>query len=408
MLTHHPPYPPISGGRVRTYQFLRRLAQHHDITLLCFTSPDDVVREVFSGLKHICQKVEIVSREKSDTTQYGWKTRGRLKWPSSCLPFLSRIAPRIIARLLDHQHFDVIHCAGYYIAQNIPENPGVPVVLAEDNVEFVCAWRRFLFAATVSAKIAAFSDFLIERRLETSVWQSVAACIVTSESEKAYVTSHVKIKTVVVPNGVDVDYFDNYKVPRMLGTCSIGFLANFSYRPNLDSFLYFRDRILSNLGVNYKQPIILIGNAGSEFIAQVSDDPRFLMTGRIPDIRPYLASVDIVVCPLRLGGGTKLKILESLAMRRAVVSTSVGVEGYYVRDREELVIEDSPVAFARVIQHLLSNPKIRSRLGEKGRAYVASFHNWDDSTSLVESLYQTLIAQPEMSTYNKLESECTE
>jgi glycosyltransferase involved in cell wall biosynthesis len=391
MLTHHPPYPPISGGRVRAYEFLRRLARNHDITLLYFSRPEDDNHETSLHLGKFCRRIEAIPSNTFGIFRDRQSTIFDPYWPNSCRPFVSLAAIKAVSHALERESFDLIHCVGYFIAQILTKNLNIPVFLSEDNVEYVCAWRRFTNAQTCRQKVLALFDFLKEKRLEISTWRSVDACIVTSEPEQSLVALSVSTQVEIIPNGVDTNYFDNQKISTKLCPHSMGMLANFRYQPNMDSFLYFRRYILPKLSASYSGRILLIGNAGPEIIAEAGNDPHFTITGQIPDVRPYLASVDVIICPLRLGGGTKIKILESLAMRRAVISTSIGAEGFSVTDGRELLIADSALGFANAVRHTMSNPKLRMQLGINGRSFVSSNHDWDVSAGAIESLYQRLV-----------------
>jgi glycosyltransferase involved in cell wall biosynthesis len=264
-----------------------------------------------------------------------------------------------------------------------------PIVLDEHNLEYELLRRsnavessriRRAFAATESRKV---------EREEVSTWNRVTGCVLTSEREEAIVKRAApRVATAVVPNGVALDYFRPSASEVTPG--SVVFTGLMTYRPNADGVSYFIRRIF---------PAIRASRADAVFTAVgwgLPDDVRPLLgggvfhTGRVDDIRPYLAKASVVVVPLRIGSGTRLKVLEALAMAKPVVSTTVGCEGIDVSHGEHLLIADDPADFAAAVTSLLEDPAEAASLGRRGRALVESRYGWERSVAELERFHRSL------------------
>src|SRR5205814_3692637 len=180
--------------------------------------------------------------------------------------------------------------------------------------------------------------------------------------------------TLVVPNGVDVDTFRPTTEAR--DPNSIVFVGVMHYRPNVDAALYFAREILPHL--LRKRPDLtftIVGGGPPDELCRLASR-NVVITHRVPDTRPYVARASAGVIPLRMGSGTRLKVLEGLAMGCPLVSTSVGCEGIEIQDDDHLLVADDPVEFARSVLRVLDDQVLASRLGRNGRALVEARYSW--------------------------------
>jgi glycosyltransferase involved in cell wall biosynthesis len=175
---------------------------------------------------------------------------------------------------------------------------------------------------------------------------------------------------------------------------SLVFVGAMHWRPNQDAIQYFVDEILPL--VRDRRPDVSIAVVGQEppaHIQKLDSLPGVHIVGRVDDVRPYVDAATVYVVPLRIGGGTRLKILEALAMGKAVVSTSVGAEGLDVVDGEHILIADSADEFADRIERLLADPSLRGKLGRAGRALVTERYRWDSLARKLESFLGDVVAR---------------
>lgn len=187
---------------------------------------------------------------------------------------------------------------------------------------------------------------------------------------------HSKLPTAVVPNGVDLDYFRPAPQPELRG--HIAFSGSMDWRPNQDAARYFVQEIFPLLQrVRPDLECTFVGRSPPPDIQALAKVPGVHVTGTVDDVRPYLERAGVFVVPLRIGGGSRLKILEALAMGRAVVSTSVGAEGLEVMHDRHVVLADDPQTFAKAVLRLLDDPEQCRKLAAAGRRLVERCYDWD-------------------------------
>ncbi len=228
------------------------------------------------------------------------------------------------------------------------------------------------------------------RRFEQRCWEQVDGCVVTSDRELPTVQPYRAGKPLaVVPNGVDVEYFRPADAP--VEPLTVLFNGILTSRPNIDAAHHLVEEIWPL--VQQRCPdarLTLVGRASPASVRRLSR-PGVVLTGEVPDVRPYLERAAVVTVPIRMGGGTRLKVVEGLAMGKALVSTAVGCEGIAVRDNEQLLIRDGAQAFASGILTLFEDPGLATALGRAGRGVIEREYSWDLAGERLESLYRQLM-----------------
>jgi glycosyltransferase involved in cell wall biosynthesis len=189
----------------------------------------------------------------------------------------------------------------------------------------------------------------------------------------------------VVPNAVDLDYFTPSGDDIVPG--SILFTGLLSYRPNLDAILFFLDEVLPLVRARCPEAVLTVVGHGEHRDLERIRRPGVVVTGRVPDVRPYLDAAAVVAVPLRMGGGTRLKVVEAMAMGKAIVSTSLGCEGINVRDGEHLVVADTPAVLAEAIAALLLDGTRGAELGRRARQLAEEQYSWNVAGAALEQLF---------------------
>ncbi|HKW78867.1 MAG TPA: glycosyltransferase family 4 protein, partial [Candidatus Limnocylindria bacterium] len=338
-------YPPsrTSGGRVRLRALMRELAERHDVSLLCYA--DGAERDAILA---DCASAELIA---SDRLAAGGRVKraGQLRSLLSATTYERRVHltaafQAAIDRTLARERFDVVHVEGSQMA-GFRYPPGTTVVLDEQNVEYDVLLRAAAVAGGLPRRLFTLVNAYKLRGEEQRAWRSVAACAVPSTRDEAIVRGAVPgALTAVVPNGVDLRFFEPRDHPRQART--ILFLGQLGYYPNTDALRWFRSEIWPRVrGACPETRLIVVGPSAPPDIAEWSADGVHV-AGAVPDVRPYLAAATAVVVPLRAGGGTRIKILEALAMRCPVVSTPLGAEGLDVTDGHDILLADGAPAFA--------------------------------------------------------------
>ena len=262
--------------------------------------------------------------------------------------------------------------------------PDAISVLDEHNIEYELLYRGFLADGGPARRLFNLIESIKVRREERAAWRHAAACLVHSDREREILLRHVPGKpTAVVTNGVHLDEFRPDAEPPDQN--AIVFTGAMNYRPNADAVLFFVHQVL---------PLVLQDKPNARFYAVgvgPSTDlmrlagPNVVVTGRVPDVRPYLRRASVYVMPIRFGSGTRFKVVEALAVGKAVVSTTLGCEGHdSMRPGVHFLAADDAATFARETVRVLDDHALASELGRAGRELVAREYSWPALLSRVD------------------------
>lgn len=381
------PYPLNAGKNIRTWNLLRRLAVRHDISYLCYGPWDP---DITAAARLIGVRVTYAGQLKPFT---GPRLYASLlantfsPYPYSVTRHYSEAFVNALRASLRREQFDLLHCewTPYLRALHAASlDIDLPVIVTTHNVEHQI-WRRRaqqspnrlqrLFFELQARKMERFERTSLRR----AHWITAS-----TELDCAVFRAWGLQQVSLVENGVDVETFK----PVSGGECAneILFIASLDWYPNVDSLRYFLRHIFPLLReLRPKARLRIAGRRpAAELVQSCSGQSQVELIGEVPDVRPFLASACVVVVPLRIGGGSRIKILEALAMGKAVVSTSIGAEGLAVEDRLHLRIADTPSTFAAVVHELLGSPQEREALGTHGRDRVVERYSWDKSAEALE------------------------
>jgi sugar transferase (PEP-CTERM/EpsH1 system associated) len=364
--------PVHSGGNIRTFGIVRELAAHHQLTFFSYYGGEPDPQYEREMQKHFPNAVCMC-------TGYGPpNVFGYLLHLLKSAPYaVSRFADSRVQAKINHwfndQSFDVAVCDFLDAAVNFPKQLTIPTVLFQHNVESEI-WRRH--AATQAnpvKKLIYRLEFAKMSRYERDVVRSFRHVIAVSEHDRQLMSRWVDPSRItVVPTGVDLQQF---RPDPSSSTPLVIFVGAMDWQPNVDAMEYFCREIW---------PAILAQVPEAKFrIVGRNPDSRVLnlransieVTGSVPSVIDHLREAGVVVVPLRIGGGTRLKIYEAMAMGKAVVSTSVGAEGLDVHQGQDIILADDPSGFANSVVMLLRNPELRQRYGTAA-ARLAAQYDW--------------------------------
>ncbi|HMY76818.1 MAG TPA: glycosyltransferase, partial [Blastocatellia bacterium] len=302
--------------------------------------------------------------------------------PLTLARYQSKGMRRAIAEACRQQDYDLIVCDFLTPSVNLGANLSCPTLLFQHNVEAMI-WQRHTEQQANPAK----QRYLREqwrkmRRYEQQACRRFDAVVAVSREDADYFRRHYGVTNVHdVPTGVDVDYFQ----PRAVSVVpnSLVFVGSMDWLPNEDAMVYFAEQILPRVAAELRDfTLKIVGRDPTPRVRELARRyPNITVTGRVGDVRPHLAAAAACIVPLRIGGGTRLKIYEAMAMGKAVVSTSIGAEGLPVRDGAELLLADTPEAFARAVVRLLRNDALRQQIGQNARAAVCERFGWEAATT---------------------------
>jgi polysaccharide biosynthesis protein PslH len=371
--------PPDTGGKIRSYNILRELARRHAVTFFSFYSA--LENDQHPELKSIFDRVVCLPLKlpepKSAAEMLEYAARLFSAEPYGISKFCRAEARRELGTLLHSETYDVIVCDFMAAVGVIPWGSAIPKVLFTHNVEATIWRRHYEVASNPLWKIVSWLEWRKMEAAERRYLRLADQVLTVSEADRDAFASVINLtKLTVIPTGVDVDYFQPMPVDEI--SDSLVFTGSMDWLPNEDAILYFVGEILPLIaeqcpGISLE----VVGRKPSRKLqAFVEAHKNVRLTGWVEDIRPFLARGAVCIVPLRIGGGTRLKIFEAMAMGKAVVSTSIGAEGLPVTSGENILLADTPRDFADRVVLLLSDSSERARLGDAARRLVQEKYSW--------------------------------
>jgi sugar transferase (PEP-CTERM/EpsH1 system associated) len=376
-MTSKTPLPMNEGHALRTFNLLKAAAHKHDVTLLsCVKFPVEYQHK--EDLEKLCVSVRLFDVPENRST-YRTAISAAINLAEQ-RPYISRKynLPALrenVRSLLTHQKFDLVHLDMLPLGVFLDEI-GIPTLLNEHNVESALLKRR---AEGTTNPVIKWYLKGQQKRLElfeSQVASRVSHVITCSEEDKLLLSRMAPNQNIsVVPNGVDIDWYTSTGVIQEESS-QLVFVGGMNWFPNRDAVVWFDEMIYPLL--QQKVPEARLDVVGkSDPVVPLHNGTHIVMRGFVDDTRPYLEKASIVIVPIRVGGGTRLKVLEAMSMGKAIVSTTAGVEGIRVEHERHLLIADTPADFVDCIIKLINNPQRRKKLGATARELACSRYHWD-------------------------------
>ena len=370
-------HPVDKGGRIRTYQMLREIAKSHHVTYLTLDDGTAAPDAPALASEYATDVVRIpFSPPAKGTPGFFRDLLGNVfsPLPYAVSRYKSAAMAREVARLADK--VDVVVCDFLAPAVNVPRTVGTPAVLFQHNVEAMI-WERHAAVATGIKKRYMAEQWRRMERFERDECLRFDHVIAVSPQDTEVMRARYGVSRVSdVPTGVDIEYFTSSgnaeRRPRELV-----FTGSMDWMPNDDAMIWFATDILPL--VRAKVPdvhVTIVGRTPSARLQALAAGSGMEVTGRVPDVRPYLERASAFIVPMRVGGGTRLKIYEAMSMGLPVISTSIGAEGLPVVDNETAVLRDDPRSFADAVIRLLEGDDERRRIGDAGQRLVRARFGW--------------------------------
>jgi len=306
------------------------------------------------------------------------------------LRYSGRIKKKL-ERFIDAIQPDAIICDSIYQSLNIPLDFRGLKILYEHNVESVIVKRYLEKEKNIFKKIFARIEYLKMERFQKKMWGKFDLSVASSSEDKKLMEERVKgLKIMVLNNGVDTDFFQPNSYP--VEEKALVYTGQIGWFPNEDAVIYFIKNIYPLIKKEEPEAKFwIVGEGPSEKIRKLaSQDKSLMVTGLVEDVRLFLGRASVFVVPLRIGSGTRLKILEAMAMGKPIVSTSLGCEGLEVRHKENIVVADNPEDFANAVILLLKNKSRCRKLGENARKLVETKYDWEVVFGELDRLIETL------------------
>lgn len=396
ILEKKPLYPLDAGGQIRSAKMFEELSKEHEITIVCnveHPKDDNYLREMDKCCSHLYT--------------IPWKETKRFSGRFYCELFINLFSrypftvnkdycpklKRLFEKVLADGEFDLIICDFLQSSRNVLGVKNIPKLLFQHNVESMIAKRHFKEEENIVAKCYWYIQWKKMDWYERKMCQWFDHVIAVSENDKESFKKCFSARAVsVIPTGVDIEYFCPQEIKIEPNT--LVFVGGMDWLPNVDGVMYFVENILPL--VQREIPDVQLYVVGRNPVAKIQMldklNPAVTITGTVEDVRPYVAKSSMAIVPLRIGGGTRLKIYEFMAMAKPVVSTTIGAEGLTVTHGEDILLADTPDRFAREVITLLNNSKLREDIGKAGEEMVNKYYSWDKIAKCFEKICEKLLA----------------
>mgnify|MGYP001065131929 CR=1 FL=1 len=392
VFTPYLPYPLDTGGKIRSYHLLCALAAHFEVDLYTVYYGGKPSETDIGALQEHCRRVILFPLDKS------WRTRDRIWRTLASLPrsvdhFQTPGSLEQAQQFLSDSEYDLVIADEICMTPYAELSPDLPRMVSRQKVDHLHYGETAKARPWGLEKVLDFIEAGKLRRYEKAKMPLYQACLACSAQDAALIRQDAPaVPMLVIPNGVDLSTFVPSGRPKAREPTLL-YVGSMNYYPNIDAVRFFFEtmyesirQVVPDVGVQ------IVGHAPPPEIQQLARLPRVEVTGTVPDVRPYYEQATVFIIPLRLGGGTRLKIVEAMAMGLPVVSTTVGATGLDVHSGEDILIADDAASFTDSVLRLLSGPELRARITEGGRL-LAHRYDWGELTKPFADLAEAVVKQ---------------
>jgi glycosyltransferase involved in cell wall biosynthesis len=405
-LGHFVPWPPKGGSLIRSYHLLREAAQGNEAALVCLNQRSllpagEKLDEARRQLSALCASVDVFPIPADDRPRARERILARSTLSGRTYDdvwFESAALAQCIRDVAGRFQPDVVHFDTVGLARYISLVREHPLVLNHHNIESQMMARRADLEESSAARLLLKLQARRLARLEERSAPAFRAHLTVSELDRARLlelapSAHVE----VIRNGVDLDYFHPVPPDRPVVPRSIIFAGGLSWYPNRKAVQWLLGEILPRLRARYPDlTVTIIGrNPPPEFLTAAERDPRLTFTGFVDDIRPYMAGAAVYACPIFDGGGTRLKILDTLAQQVPLVATGMAVEGVGVESGRHALLADDAEGFCAAIGRIFDDPGLGARMAAEGRRLVEERFGWKAIGEALRRTYREVTMRPE-------------
>ncbi len=396
-----PPSPPRFGAQARMHGLGKGLARRHEVTALTVIDDAFDLEVCARAMREYCAEVTLVP---DPSGRGGAKRLGQVRSLLSTDSYQRRrfTIPGLqeaLDRVLEARRFDLVflhfpYLAHYRLRHSAPGSPPPAVVIDSHDIGYDLARQVARSNVALARRVFAELNRRKLEREEKAAYRTADGVCVCSKADQARLLADLpSVRTVVIPNAADIDYFRPRPSDPPPDGRTLLFFGLLSTVPNVDGVTYFLKEVWPRIAPGRPDVRCKIVGAQAPAALLAMAGPRVEMTGVVDDLRPHLASAAVVVVPLRLGSGTRLKIVEAWAMARPIVSTSLGAEGIEAVPGQDLLIADDPSAFAAAVGRVLDDPALARELGRSGRRLAEERYSWNAAGLVLERFVAELVAE---------------
>ena len=388
------PYPPQRGDRIRSYHFIKQLSKQNAITLVYFAESESDI-ESAKYLEPFCERVEWVRFHRS----FAFMNTGLHCLSRRPLQLHYWYAPQMqrkVNQLLAEERFELIHAQLFRMGQYVTEVQGPAKVLDLCDSLALNLNRRAKLDSIPKRFLVRLEEKRVQR-YEIDIMKAFDCGTVVAHFDRDYLLKQDNsLNLSIVPMGVDLGYFrpslkkhtQTSVAPIAASSPLLLFTGTMNYFPNSDAVAYFCNKIFPRVRERHpKARFYIVGNHPSEQVRRLEAQDGVVVTGYVPDVRPYFEEASVFVAPLRAGSGIQTKNLEAMAMGVPIVTTSVGAMGLKADVGKELLVADTPLAFAEQVIHLLDNKYLRENIAQTARTRVETEYSWETIGERLKYVY---------------------
>jgi glycosyltransferase involved in cell wall biosynthesis len=395
-----PASPPRFGAQARVHGLMTQLARRHDLTAAMLVDDEFDADECRRAMQAYCREVVMVPNPygREGVTKRLLQLRSLASTRSFerlrvTLPALQQTLDRVLRA----KRFDVVNLEfpylGRYDLRQAPPGERLPPLVVDSHEIAYDLTRQFARAGgSLGRRLYAGANWRKLRREELGTYRDADGVYVCSAADERRLLNQVPgVCTAVIPNAADLEYYQPRPMDPPPDGRTVVYFGLLSTIPNIDGVVHFVQNIWPRIAkADPEARCKIIGGRPPPSLLTLAG-PRVELTGFVSDLRPHLAAAAAVVVPLRLGGGTRLKIVEAMAMGKAIVSTTLGTEGIEAVPGRDLLVEDQPAAFADAVHRLLSEPGLAARIGQAARQLAVDRYGWSEAARALEGFYRRIL-----------------
>jgi glycosyltransferase involved in cell wall biosynthesis len=395
-----PASPPRFGAQARMHGLMTQLARRHDLTAVTLIDDEFDSDECRRAMQAYCREVVMVRNPHG--REGPTKRLVQLRSLASTRSFERRrvtlpALQQTLDRVLRARRFDIVNLEfsylGHYDLRQAPLGERCPPLVVDSHeIAYDLAGQFSRAGGNVGRRLYAWANSRKLRRDELGTYREADGVCLCSEADEQRLLKQVTgVRTAVIPNAADVEYYQPRPRDPPPDGRTVVYFGLLSTVPNVDGVIHFAQNIWPRVAATHPEARwkIIGGRPPASLLALAG--PRVELTGFVSDLRPHLAAAAAVVVPLRLGGGTRLKIVEAMAMGKAIVSTTLGAEGIEAVPGRDILIEDEPAAFAEALSRLLAEPTLAARIGQSARHLAVDRYSWSDAARALEGFYRLIL-----------------
>jgi len=380
LVSSYLPYPLIDGGKIRLYNLLKILSEKHEITLICEKRPNQNLNDV-KEIEKVCKKLITVDRPKALSLKNVSKSLLTLN-PLLTTTHDSVLMKNLIKKELNENSFNLIHVETFYVMQNVPKT-NIPIILVEHNIEYQ-VYEKYAQNSSIITRSGLYYDIWKLKRREKQAWNRASKVIAVSPTEQKIIGP----KTELVPNGVDLKKFkvtkrNNGNLKKVL------FIGNFSWVQNRDSAVFIIRNIWPKIiSKNSNCRLWIVGKQIPDSIKKLGEKTVIIDENAPNETELIFQEANVLLAPIRVGGGSNFKILEAMACGTPVITSSLGNEGIEASEGSEILIANNPEEYAKAVVGIINDNYLYEKISRNSRKFIEDNFDWNKIAIKLDSIYR--------------------